>query len=131
MVRNRPTGAAGTVKRMIRRSGGAERIREGLMRKWILTALAAWLVGAVSVPSAASADEAGATASRSVERTTVTRVRKHRIRVHRRHVRVYGRGPHLGRYFYCPPPENVCQLTPRLVWTPAGYQRVFYTRRVW
>ncbi len=47
------------------------------------------------------------------------------------HVLVYGRGPHLGRYFYCPPPENVCQLTPRLVWTPAGYQRVFYPRLVW
>ena len=105
------------------------------MRGWILTALAAGLLGLVAAPGTAPADEAGRAAARTVERTTVPRVRRHRVRVHRRvhrrRVLVYGRGPHLGRYFYCPPPENVCQLTPRLVWTPAGYQRVFYPRLVW
>ena len=104
------------------------------MRKWILMALAAWLV-AVCAPGAAPADESGPGASRIVRRTAATRIRKHRVRVHRRvhrhRVLVQARGPHLGRYFYCPTPENVCQLTPRLVWTPAGYRRVFYPRWVW
>ena len=49
----------------------------------------------------------------------------------RRHHARGDRQPRLGKYFFCPGRYNVCHLTPRLVWTPSGYRRVWYVRELW
>ena len=101
------------------------------MLKRIAPVLVALLAGIVLAPGAASADEAGpGAASRRAERIESRRVAVRRARVRGR--RAYRQRVFFpGLYFYCPPRQAVCQLTPRLVWTPAGYRRVWYVRERW
>ena len=103
------------------------------MLKQIMPVLVALLADTVLVPGAALAADTqpGAAVSRPAERTEVRHItiRRHRVRRLRRAYRTSVFFP--GLYFYCPPRQAVCQLTPRLVWTPAGYRRVWYVRERW
>ena len=92
-------------------------------------ALAALLVsGLALMPGEAPAAYPGAAAAlaKASPRLAVEPAR-HR---HGHRARGY-RQARLGKYFFCPDRYNVCHLTPRLVWTPSGYRRVWYVRELW
>ena len=99
------------------------------MPKKLAPALAALFIsGLALMPGDAPAADPGAAAgvAKASPRIEVEPARYRR----RHHVRAY-REPRLGKYFFCPDRYNVCQLTPRLVWTPSGYRRVWYVRELW
>ena len=99
-----------------------------MLRKLAPALAALFVSGLALMPGEAPAVDPGEAASLAKAsprpKTEPARYRR------RHHARVY-RWPRLGKYFFCPDRYNVCHLTPRLVWTPSGYRRVWYVRELW